>query len=298
MDKIYKIYKINFPSGKVYIGQTYNTRRRWKEHLWEAAVQRVDSKLYRAMAKYKTTINCFSIIEDNILTVEEANAKEIYYIAKYNSYYNGYNSTLGGDSGFQPSGESHPRAVLTDAEILEIRQIRASKKYTMAEVWEFYKEEASYSGFSKIWNFESRSEIGAELNLEELHDFYRRDKRMMTGDKHFLSKITDDQVVAARDRYWVQGETMKQIYNDFKDLYSLSGFRKIILGHTFTNVPMPIRSGKCKKKKEPIKKVDVQNIRSLYKNGMSVMNIIRNYYPELAESVVSQIVHYKSYRNY
>lgn len=52
------------------------------------------------MRKYHTTIEDFNLIEDNILTVEEANAKEMYYINKFDSYKNGYNSTLGGDSGF------------------------------------------------------------------------------------------------------------------------------------------------------------------------------------------------------
>jgi len=111
---------------------------------------RCDTKIYRAMRKYKTTIENFSVIEDGILTVEEANKREIYYIEKYNSYYDGYNSTLGGDSGFQPKGEDSPNAILPNTEILKIRQIRASKEYTMQQVYEFYKDEMSYSGFDKI----------------------------------------------------------------------------------------------------------------------------------------------------
>lgn len=297
-NKIFKIYKIDFPSGKCYIGQTFDINRRWREHLWEASVLRCDTKLYRAMAKYKITIENFSIIEDNILTVEEANAKEIYYIAKYDSYHNGYNSTLGGDSGFQPHGENHPFAILSDLEVKQIREIRASKKFTFSDVWEFYKDRISYSGMNKIWNYEIRLDVAKELDLPELRDFYSRDKRMMLGEKHFLSKLTDEQVINIRQRYWVDGEKMSEIYKDFKNDYSLSGFRKIVLGDTYTNIPMPQRSKECKKKKDWLKKEDVQAIRKYYKEGLKVMEIIRLHFPNCAQSTVCQIVHNKIYKNY
>lgn len=48
------------------------------------------------MRKYKTTIDCFSIIEDNITTQDLANEREIYWINYYNSYKEGYNSAPGG----------------------------------------------------------------------------------------------------------------------------------------------------------------------------------------------------------
>ena len=67
MNKVFKIYKIQFPNGKVYIGQTYNIKKRWNEHLNEAK-RGNDIKVYRAMRKYNITISAFSIIEENILT--------------------------------------------------------------------------------------------------------------------------------------------------------------------------------------------------------------------------------------
>lgn len=49
-NKIFTIYKISFPNGKVYIGQTYHYHQRIKEHLNE--MKHSDYKLYRAMRKY------------------------------------------------------------------------------------------------------------------------------------------------------------------------------------------------------------------------------------------------------
>ena len=107
MSKIFSIYKIQFPNGKVYIGQSYNVHNRWREHLREAALGN-ETKVYRAMRKYHIIIDNFSILESNILTQEEANAKEIYYISQYDSWHNGYNCNSGGGNTEHIKGENHP----------------------------------------------------------------------------------------------------------------------------------------------------------------------------------------------
>ena len=47
----------------------------------------------------------------------------------------------------------------------------------MKEVYSFYDDLMSYSGFQKIWLYESRPDIASELNTQELKDFYSIDKR-------------------------------------------------------------------------------------------------------------------------
>lgn len=87
----------NDVNEKVYVGKTYQSiEKRFKEHK-RAAREGKPYKLYNAMRKYgidKFHIELLGIFEKGVL--EE---KEIEYIAKYDSYYNGYNSTLGGDGG-------------------------------------------------------------------------------------------------------------------------------------------------------------------------------------------------------
>ena len=294
MNKVFKIYKIQFPNGKVYIGQTYNIKKRWNEHLNEAK-RGNDIKVYRAMRKYNITISAFSIIEENILTQESANLKEIYYIAKYDSWHNGYNCGPGGNNGWQPKGENHPNAILTDEELLQLRLIRASKVYTMQQVFEFYKNRLSYSGFQKDWDYQSRPDIGIEYNTEELKEFYSLDKRMLRGEGHFLSKLTNKQVLEARIKYWINGVKMKDIYQEYSNLYSLSGFRKIILGDSFTEVPMPQPSSLCKKKKLPLKKETVLEIKELLKTKTitEVVNITN-----VPRMTVYRISTNKCYKNY
>lgn len=296
MDRTHKIYKIQFPNEKVYIGQTLDVKTRWREHLREAALGN-NTKVYRAMRKYHTDITCFSVIEDSIITLEESNAKEIYYINLYNSWKHGYNSNSGGGNTEHLTGEKHPMAVLTDQELLELRQIRASKLYTIQQVFEFYKDRLSFSGFQKCWNYETRTEIASELNTKELSLFYKLDKRNCIGESHGNSKLSNDEVVDIRNKYWVEGIKMKDIWEPYKELYSLSGFRKIVLGQTFTNVPIPNKSSLCKKK-ENLTKEEVLFIRQKYNEGFKVMEIIRQWFPNKSESSISLIVHNKRYTNY
>lgn len=89
------IYKItNDVNDKVYIGQTtLSIEARFKRHLYNTNLD-IKTKLYDA-------IRSFGAEHFKILLIEEVSdnlldEKEIYWIEQYDSYYNGYNSTLGG----------------------------------------------------------------------------------------------------------------------------------------------------------------------------------------------------------
>lgn len=70
---------------------------RWMAHLKPSTQKRKGSyKIYNAMSKYGKENFWCELLEDDI-PIEQLNEKEIYYIEKYDSYYNGYNSTKGGD---------------------------------------------------------------------------------------------------------------------------------------------------------------------------------------------------------
>ena len=91
------IYKIeNQVNQKVYIGQSTNIATRWRRHRSEANNLNNSYPLYRAMRKYGLENFSFEIIEE--CSREDLDSRERYWIKKFDSYYNGYNSTLGGHS--------------------------------------------------------------------------------------------------------------------------------------------------------------------------------------------------------
>jgi len=90
------IYKHTSPSGKSYIGQSIHTiTKRLQGHVSHAKAGHF-GKFHTAIRKYGIeNFNSEVLIEvDNYLL----NYYEILYIKKFNTYHNGYNSTLGGDS--------------------------------------------------------------------------------------------------------------------------------------------------------------------------------------------------------
>lgn len=86
-------------TGKVYIGITINTLEYQKSQHERAAIEGKTYHFYNAIRKYGFSDFIFEVIEDNIDNLDTLNQRERYWIAYYNSYEDGYNSTRGGDGG-------------------------------------------------------------------------------------------------------------------------------------------------------------------------------------------------------
>lgn len=88
----------NRVNDKVYIGQTtMDIKERFYAHIKPSTSKRRSTyKLYNAIAKYGAENFYVEMLEDNI-PIEKLDELEIDYIAKFDSFHNGYNSTPGGD---------------------------------------------------------------------------------------------------------------------------------------------------------------------------------------------------------
>lgn len=98
------IYKVtNQNNGKIYIGQSKDIQRRWREHHTEPFNKNCDAYnviFYRAIRKHGIDNFYFEVIEE--CDEEQLNEREKYWIKYYNTYIhfpnsNGYNMTKGGE---------------------------------------------------------------------------------------------------------------------------------------------------------------------------------------------------------
>lgn len=107
------IYKItNKVNGKSYIGQTrYTVEFRWRQH------QHKKDNVYFHNAIHKYGAESFTVETLEECDIEILNEREIYYIAKYNTFENGYNLTIGGDGN---------RTLLLDDKYEEIKTLYLS----------------------------------------------------------------------------------------------------------------------------------------------------------------------------
>lgn len=92
------IYKITSPSNKIYIGKTYDLRKRINSHKCSARKNK-NLILYNSIRKHGWDTHVLEVlenVEDNLL-----NERETYWIKEFNSYCQenpmGMNMTLGGD---------------------------------------------------------------------------------------------------------------------------------------------------------------------------------------------------------
>lgn len=88
------IYKITNPNGKIYIGQSTNIYRRWKQYLSSPKSYIGQVKLYNSLQKYNPDNHIFEITEE--CNIEQLDEREIYWGLQYDVLSdNGLNLKLG-----------------------------------------------------------------------------------------------------------------------------------------------------------------------------------------------------------
>ena len=85
----------NTKNDKWYIGQTIHPEARFKSHIYFATRIKNSNHFYRAIRKYGLDNFVYCVLEENVL-FENLNMREMDWIEYYDSFYNGYNLTLGG----------------------------------------------------------------------------------------------------------------------------------------------------------------------------------------------------------
>lgn len=116
------IYKINYPNGKIYIGQAGNIKKRMIEHNQRAFCnssrkkQKCDQELY----DQNYYIEEYEILEI-VQNIEILDEREIYWITQYNSTNSniGFNLLQGGNVS-DCRGTLHPNAKLSEKDLEEI----------------------------------------------------------------------------------------------------------------------------------------------------------------------------------
>lgn len=98
--KGYIYYIINLKTQERYVGKTIRLEERKRKHFNQLKNNsHINSKLQNAWNKYGEENFVFEFNEYELVDEKELNQYEIEAIRKYNSYYKGYNLTLGGDGG-------------------------------------------------------------------------------------------------------------------------------------------------------------------------------------------------------
>lgn len=146
------IYKIeNLINGNKYIGQSNNITKRWnaeKRTAFNEQDPRYEYPLSRALRKYGIENFSFEIIEE--CPEEKLNERERYWVAFYDTFYNGYNQTLGGDS---------PKVQPKEKIIGIIHDLETTDMYhrEIAEKWQISQEMVQGINTGRYWFQENKT---------------------------------------------------------------------------------------------------------------------------------------------
>ena len=228
------IYKItNLTNNKIYIGKSNDIERRFKEHLSKYEWSRTPNKpLYLAFQKYGVEKFSFDIIEE--CSIDNLNDREKYWIGYFNSTNAdlGYNITEGGD-GHSPN-EKHPNHKMTKEDVIDIRT-RYANLERRKDVEELYKDKIGPSGFKKIWQGITWSNIMPEVYTEENKEFHRKNTGQK-GGQNGRSLLTDSDVYEIRLRK-KKGEDWQSVYPDYQYRgISKAGFLFMWQGHNWKHI--------------------------------------------------------------
>ena len=192
------IYKItNIVNNKSYIGITTNKRgfkgryyhkgngieRVYKYH----KIQKENGKYYnshllRSIEKYG--FGSFEVFEvlDTAISKEELCNKEIYYIQLFDSFNNGYNKTLGGETGCgenQPKGKDNPLSVAVcqltlDGELVKIwdslADIRRDSEYNVPNI-EWTCRGINSQSYGYLWVFKKDYDENKEYRWKPSNNY-------------------------------------------------------------------------------------------------------------------------------
>lgn len=221
------IYLIeNLINHKKYIGQSIHIEKRWKDHqtLYKDHFENCPL-LYKAFEKYGVQNFSFSILEE-VADKDQLTQKETEYIILLNTLSpNGYNCVLPSELN---KGINNYKNKLTLEQVNTIKSQLKNTKIAINTIAEQYQ--VAFSTIYRINKGEIWSDPKESYPLRLSNDLARK------GSNNGRAIFSEEEVYEIRKRY--VDYTINELYPDYKDKCSLSGFKKIVQGATFTNVPI------------------------------------------------------------
>ena len=200
--KVRGIYKVtNKVNGKVYIGQSVDIGRRWRQHMTAAD----DIYFHKAIQKYGVDNFIWEVIEK--CKKSELDERESYWIEYYDSFNKGYNCTKGG--GCTGGGEDNPNwkgGISLDPEYS--KQWYEANKEKMKEYYEVNKEKKKE--YSKEY-YEANKEKMKEKRKEKAKEYYEANKeKVREYSKEYYEANKEKKKEYSKEYYEANKEKIKE----------------------------------------------------------------------------------------
>lgn len=150
---------------------------------------------------------------------------------------------------------------------VEILEFCSTEQLDEKEIYYIKKYDSFHHGYNsteggQFWspNIHSQESEQKRKNTRELN-------QSLKSENHPRAKMTNKEVLSIRSRY-IKGETIDQIWKDYKDRYSSKEtFKRIILGYTYKDVGNIPNSEQIRHTNAKLTDVQIKQIRSEYEKG-------------------------------
>lgn len=271
------IYKItNKVNGMSYIGQTrYTVEFRWRQH------QHKKNGCYFHNALHKYGVENFTVETLEECEVSKLNEREIFYIAKYNTFDKGYNLTIGGDG---------RRKIVTDNQYDEIKELYLSG-FSSNKIATLYNvDKATIVKILKIQGVKIRESKRISINNQEFLELvadYKNGFSLKELSKRYdcdpkaLKNYLIRKGIDVRNKYSIldNEEAQKEVIKDYLDTNNT--LKEVLQEHhisfnTFKKI-LSIHGISQGKKHFKISEKESLEAIGLFNQGYTIQNIARHF---------------------
>ena len=179
-------------------------------------------------------------------------------------------------------------------EILELCE--DIKKLDEKEIKYIEQFDTFKNGYNSTKGGQSWSENIHSKETEEKRKQTRLKNQSLMSENHPRAKLTNQEVWDIRQRY-IDGESVLDIYQDFKHLYSnKETFRRIIFGNTYKTVGNIPDKNQIRYTNARLTADQVKEIRRSYKKGVISQREIAKQY-NVSETCIASIIKRKTYKH-
>lgn len=286
-----RIQVLELDYDQSYIGYTINFEHRKKVHLKSPT----NSHFHNAIRKYGKENVTWRILEDNIEEHRLPDREEL-WIAYYDTYNNGLNSTSGGENSY---------AIAPDVKkkISTIKKAQAER----GELWIQDPKNAAQVGAKmsvilkekaekgELWN---QSEEGKQRMSNIQQDLLAQGKHSSQNPEANAKRSATAREISVQGKHWAQSDEGRKYHSERQKRNAKLGKHPMqqpeVVAKQKAKMEEVIKQGKSKQVK--LTPNDVKTIRKEYKNRKTTAAILAKKY-NISQGCIFNIIHRRTWKN-
>lgn len=177
---------------------------------------------------------------------------------------------------------------------IKILELCPESELDEKEIYYIHKYDTFHHGYNSTEGGQNWSPNIHSREIELKRQQTREQNESLQNENHPRAKMTNEEVITVRQRY-IDGESIQQIYEDYKDRYgNKETFKRIVLGETYKSVGNIPNKSQIRHTNAKLTDTQVREIRNRYQKGIISYDALGKEYG-LSGSSIAAIIKRKTY---